>query len=73
MRQLILLCYIIILFSLTTFIMVYFNWFFEPSLDDDQTIIIGLFSFFGYAACAIAFSVWYDERQTKKKNNIQRF
>ena len=73
MRQLILLCYTIVLFSLITFILVYFNLFFTPSLNDDQTIIIAMFSFFGYAACALAFYVWYNEYQTKKKKNIQRF
>lgn len=63
MRQLVLLCYSIVLFSLTTFILVYFAFFHETSLQTDQAWIIGFFSFLGYAATSLAFYVWYDNRK----------
>lgn len=70
MRQLVLLCYSIVLFSLTTFILVYFAFFHEPSLQTDQAWIIGLFSFLGYAATSLAFYVWLDNRKNREYENF---
>jgi hypothetical protein len=63
-----LISYGIVMFLLTTSILVYFLCFFGP-MDLDQKMIIGLFCFLGYLACSIVFYTWNDERKmlrTKK-------
>lgn len=67
MRHIMLISYGIVLFLLTTFILVYFLFFFEP-MDSDQQIIIGMFCFLGYAACSLVFYVWNDERKELRIN-----
>jgi hypothetical protein len=63
MRQIMLISYCIILFLLTTFILVYFLLFMD--LYSDQKMMIGLFSFLGYSASSLTFYVWNDERKSK--------
>lgn len=67
MRSILLASYGIVLFSLTTFILVYFSFFFQP-MDSEQKMIIGFFSFFGYAACSLVFYIWNDERKELRTN-----
>lgn len=67
MRHILLISYGIVLFSLTTFILVYFVFFFTP-MDAEQKTIIYVFSFLGYAASSLVFHVWNDERKQLRTN-----
>lgn len=67
MRRILLASYGIVLFSLTTFILVYFSFFFSP-MDFDQKAIIYVMSFLGYAACSLVFYIWNNERKELRTN-----
>ena len=73
MRQAFTLFYACVLAFLSTAIILLFAFEYKYELDQYQLMTIGSITFLGYAASALAFYIWYDNRQMDKKRNIQRF
>lgn len=70
MRQTFILCYALVLYVLTTLILVLVPVQVDH-LDIHQITLLVILGILGYTGASIAFYVWYDERKTQKHE--QRF